>query len=127
MGTDLRDTGSMPPEFWRALENSLNFVGDERLRAMQEQWKSLRDDVRSRRREVECPWDFNQMLVFEEHFAEFCEVYGRLSALARQAVTSPRSAEYRSLRENFQELTGSAIATWQPIEAEYPAFGILRP
>ncbi|WP_406126858.1 hypothetical protein [Streptomyces sp. NBC_00989] len=124
---DLRDSRSMPPEFWMSLENALNFVGQERLRAMKAQWRSLRDEVRPRRLEVESRWDFDQMLVFEEHFADFCEVYARMSTEAKQACDSPRTANYPALREDFQELTGSAIATWRPMEGEYPTFGIPRP
>lgn len=121
---DLRDTGSMRPDFWMSLENSLNFVGQERLRTMKMHWQSLRDEVRSRRIEVESRWDFEQMLVFEEHFADFCEVYGRLSSRAWQACNSPRTANYRALREDFRELKGNAIATWRAMEGEYPTFGI---
>ncbi|MFF2641062.1 hypothetical protein ACFVUB_14575 [Streptomyces niveus] len=121
---ELEESETMPPGFWLALENKLNFVGEEKLRAMKEQWKSLRDEVRPRRLEVESHWDFGQMLVFEEHFTEFCEIYQKTGIAAKRVCDAPRPANYLNLSTNFRELTGSAIVTWYFIESEYPTFGI---
>ncbi|MFD6288632.1 hypothetical protein [Streptomyces sp. NPDC060205] len=122
----LRESGSMSLDFWRTLDNIFNFVGEERLRAMKEQWKTLRDEVRPRRLEVESRWDFDQMLVHEEHFVQFCEIYQRLGNAASRACNSPHHTNYLTLRTNFRELTESAITTWRSIETTYPSFGIVR-